>query len=201
MAHATREAWLTAGIELLRPHFEAAGYTVPENVKVTCGWPSKSALSVKRQAIGECWSDDASAGKVFEMFISPTLAEPVGVLATLTHELVHATVGLAAKHRGPFKRCAIAVGLEGKMRSTHAGDKLRAVLDGYATELGEYPHKELRNMTNGQRKQGARLVKAECECCAYTVRVTRKWLDMAGAPLCPMDGCDKHGQPLTVVEG
>jgi hypothetical protein len=34
-------------------------------------------------------------------------------------------------------------------------------------------------------KQGTRLFKAQCGDCAYTVRVTRKWLAELGPPLCP----------------
>jgi len=196
MTHDTREAWLNAGIAALRPHFGQAGYTVPDNVRVTCGWPSKSALARKNKRIGECWSDSASKGKVFEIFISPTLAEPVKVLDVLTHELVHATIGLKAKHGKVFKRCALAVGLEGKMRSTHAGAELVKTLTGYAATLGRYPHDELEHMTTGERKQGTRLLKAECGVCGYTVRVTRKWLDAAGAPLCPSEDCDNHGKAL-----
>jgi hypothetical protein len=37
-------------------------------------------------------------------------------------------------------------------------------------------------------KQKARLLKAECGDCGYTVRVTRKWVDEAGAPHCPAHG-------------
>jgi hypothetical protein len=209
MIHTTREAWLTGGITLLRPHFKDAGgdkpgrrgehgYTVPDNVRVTCGWPSKGALARKNQRIGECWSDRASKGKLFEMFISPSLAEPVEVLGVLTHELVHATVGLEAKHGKLFKRCALAVGLAGKMRATTTGPELAKVLDKIAAKLGPYPHHELTSMTTGERKQGTRLVKAECAVCGYTVRVTRKWLDAAGAPLCPTANCDEHGQALSV---
>lgn len=191
---------MTAGIGALRPRFADAGYTVPDNIKVTCGWPSRAALARKNQRIGECWSDTESDGKVFEVFISPTLAEPVKVLDVLTHELVHATVGVAAKHGKPFKRCALAVGLEGKMRATVAGDALRGVLEGYTRDLGAYPHHELKHMVNGDRKQGTRLIKAECGVCGYTVRVTRKWLDAAGAPLCPAPSCNDHGKPLQVED-
>ncbi len=35
-----------------------------------------------------------------------------------------------------------------------------------------------------------RMLKAICGDCAYTVRVTRRWLDEAGPPICP---CDGHG--------
>ena len=194
--HDTREAWLLAGVSLLHARFTEAGYGVPDNVRVTCGWPSKGALARKHQRIGECWADSMSKGKVFEVFISPTLAEPVKVLDVLTHELVHATVGLKAKHGKLFKRCALAVGLEGKMRWTNAGAELVKALTGYANTLGHYPHDELEHMTTGERKQGTRLIKAECGVCGYTVRVTRKWLDLAGAPLCPSEDCDNHGTPL-----
>ena len=75
-AYDTREAWLTAGVNALRPHFKGAGadkpgkrgehgYTVPDNLRATCGWPSKGALARKNQRIGECWSDSASKGKMF----------------------------------------------------------------------------------------------------------------------------------------
>jgi hypothetical protein len=34
------------------------------------------------------------------------------------------------------------------------------------------------------------LLKCECQACGYTVRTARKWLETAGAPLCPISG---HG--------
>ena len=36
---------------------------------------------------------------------------------------------------------------------------------------------------------GSRLKKVACGACGYTARVTTKWLDQAGAPLCP---CNKE---------
>lgn len=198
MTHITREAWLNAAIDLQRPLFAAAGYEIPANVRVTCGWPSRSALSRKRQRVGECWSDKQSAGSTFELFISPSKAEPVQVLDILAHELVHATVGLKAKHGKLFKRCAVGIGLTGRMTATHAGDALAATLTQHAGTLGAYPHSELRGMTNGDKKQGTRLIKAECTCCGYTVRVTRKWLERDGAPLCPRNSCDEYQKPLEI---
>ena len=39
---------------------------------------------------------------------------------------------------------------------------------------------------NGDKKPGGtRLLKAECGECGYTVRVTKKWLEAKGAPICP----------------
>ena len=36
-------------------------------------------------------------------------------------------------------------------------------------------------------KQGTRMLKCECLSCGYTVRITRKWLTLAGPPICPTD--------------
>ncbi len=56
------------------------------------------------------------------------------------------------------------------------------------------PHPDARLDTTGEttapRKQAARMLKCECQTCGYTVRTTRKWLETAGAPLCPIAG---HG--------
>lgn len=197
----TREQWLNAGITALRPLFIDAGYTVPDNVRVTCGFPSKGALPGKKgsYSMGQCWSDTSSDGKMFEIFISPLDSDPTTVLGTLTHELVHATVGLAAKHGKPFKRCALAVGLEGKMRSTHSGEALQIKLKDISATLGAYPHDSLKSakMTDGTKKQTTRLKKCECPECGYTVRVTAKWLDM-GAPLCPNETCGEYKNPLQI---
>ena len=34
-------------------------------------------------------------------------------------------------------------------------------------------------------RPGSRLLKVQCGYCAYTCRITRKWLDELGPPLCP----------------
>ena len=197
----TREQWLLGGIAALRLVFRDCGHSIPTNVRVTCGWPSKSALARKKQRIGECWADTMSAGGQFEIFISPALADPARVLDTLAHELVHATVGLDKKHGKVFKHCATDIGLEGKMTSTHAGEKLATRLNAIANELGAYPHDELKpTATNGEKKQTARMIKCECACCGYVARTTAKWLEH-GAPLCPDDTCDNYQEPMGIEQG
>ena len=42
---ATREEWLGALVDALRPVFAELGYPLPDRIRVSCGWPSKSALS------------------------------------------------------------------------------------------------------------------------------------------------------------
>jgi hypothetical protein len=180
----TREQWLTRATDALRPHFKANGYTVPGNVRVTCGFPSRGALSQRKRTIGQCWDPEASAGQLAEIFVSPVLADPVEVLAVLAHELVHATVGLAAGHKKPFKDCATAIGLEGKMTSTTAGESFKRFASEVLARIGEYPHSQL-NPRHQLKKQGTRLIKCECDSCGYTVRTTRVWIETAGAPICP----------------
>ena len=83
-------------IDLLRPDFEAIGAPLPEKIRVSCGFPSKSALANKARRIGECWGVESSEDKSFQVFVSPLLKESVEVTATLVHELVHTAVGSSA---------------------------------------------------------------------------------------------------------
>lgn len=181
-----REQWLNRAVEVLRPHFKANAYEVPTNIRVTCGFPSRSAMPSKRQRIGECWADSASDGKVFEIFISPVLHDPMRVLGVLAHECVHAVVGLKIGHKAPFKRCATAIGLEGKMTATSEGEKFVEFAKPALKQLGDYPHKRL-NVSSAPKKGGTRLLKCECPGCGYIARVTNKWIDEVGPPVCPVD--------------
>lgn len=173
--HETREAWLTAASARIMGWLAEAGYPAPGAYRVACGFPSRGGLSNKAKRIGECWDASASAGKVAEVFISPTLAEPVGkdrmgVLPTLAHELVH-VVTPKAKHRGPFKLAATAIGLEGKMTSTHSGDALSGRLNALAEELGPYPHDAMTPKVRGL--VGSRMLPVSCAC-GVKVRASAK---------------------------
>jgi hypothetical protein len=176
----TREEWLERVTDLLRPVFVEAGKPLPDAIKMSCGFTSKGA---RGKRIGECWASEASAGNVPEIYIVPRMADSFQVGAILAHELVHAT-GIM-NHGAEFRRVALAIGLAGKMTSTHAGDKMLAILAGIIGEIGEYPHAILSGNTG--KKQSTRLLKVECEC-GYIARVTAKWLESVGAPICPCDG-------------
>jgi hypothetical protein len=172
----------------MAPLFTEKDFTVPA-VRVSCGFPSGRALSRKKQAIGECWGKEITVDGVPQIFCSPVLKDPVEVLAVLIHEVVHAVVGAAAKHGSKFRKCALAVGLEGKMTATHAGENLNQDFRvTFIPALGLYPHAGLKPKMRPDKKQTTRMVKCECEKCGYAVRTSRKWLDEAGAVLCP---CNK----------
>lgn len=197
-AYRAREDWLARAIAKLRPWFSANGYEVPEAVRVSCGLPSGRAFALKRRAVGEVWASTASRDKHFEIFVSPTLDEPVRVLATLLHELVHVAVGLSSGHRGKFTACARAVGLESPWTATEPSDEGAARLNALAVRLGKYPHGSLDKMRNGKKKQGTRMIRASCLGCTYTLRATMTWL-LIGIPNCPNPDCIDKGQQMEVT--
>jgi hypothetical protein len=185
VAYAHREAWLAAAVAYFKPDFEVYGYPPPDRLRVTCGWPSKGALALKARRIGECWHPKASADGTVEIFISPFLADPVEVGATLVHELDHAAVGNEWRHKGPFRELALQLGLVGPMRSTSASPQLQARLNALSEELGPYPHAPLNVNEQERKKQSTRLLKCECRMCGYTIRITQKWVKKVGLPICP----------------
>jgi hypothetical protein len=175
-----RQRWLEAAVEALRAKFADTGYAIPEKVRVSIGWPKRAATC---GAIGECWATDASSDQHAELFISPELTEGARILDVLAHELVHATVGTAAGHKKPFKQCALKIGLQGPMRSTTPAPEFTAWVETLFKRIGPYPA----GFLTYTPKQGTRMLKCECSCCGYTVRITRKWLSLAGPPICPSD--------------
>jgi len=185
MNYPTREQYLMAAIELLRPLFKRAGYNIPA-VRVSVGWPSTRPLSAKSRCVGECWDKSAASDKVAQIFISPYLGDAFDAVDTLIHELVHAVLGHEAGHGPVFKKLALAIGLQRKMTHCGAGPKLAETLQGFLKDLGPYPHAQLRSRIRpGRTKQTTRMIKCECGKCGYTVRTSRKWLDEA-TPICPI---------------
>jgi hypothetical protein len=184
---ATREEWLTAALAEVRPLFEAQGHPPAAAIRVTCGFPSNAR---RTGAVGECWADTASADKTMEILISPVLADPLSVFATLLHEVAHTTPG-AMNHGASFAAAARSVGLmpvgAGKQpwKSTAGNDTFAADYAAMLDSLGPYPHAAL--TINEKPKQQTLMLKACCPSCGYTVRLTRKWADQ-GLPICPVDG-------------
>jgi len=176
----TREEWLLKAMTELKPTFLETGAEIPEKVRVTCGWPINGGRAKKR-VTGECWPAKKSKDGHFEIFIAPTLADPIKVLGTLVHELVHAAVGLEAGHKAPFRHAATALGLEGKMTATTVGEELHARLHTLAEKLGDYPHAEID--PTQKKTQSTRMLKIECPNCGWMARTSKKWMEL-GLPTC-----------------
>jgi hypothetical protein len=180
-----REQWLTELMGHLEEDFARIEAPVQvAMIRVSIGFPSHRALSLKKRVVGQCWSTESSPGGVSEIFVSPLLNDGLEAGATLAHEMVHAAVGTKAGHKAPFKRVAVKLGLEGKMTSTVPGAELTERLNDLICKVGSYPHMGLNPVLSGVKKQGTRLLKGECPDCGYTIRVTQKWAD-AGMPVCP----------------
>jgi hypothetical protein len=187
----TRENYLQTSIAWLSKHlFEVNGYTVPQ-VKVSTGLPGGRG---GKKAIGQHWSPQASTDQVGSIFISPTIDDTHQVLAVLVHELVHAVVGNEFKHGAVFSKCAKAVGLEGKMTCTTAGEYLTRSLKSLVEAHGTYPHSRLNLADSPIKKQTTRMVKMECPECGYIARTSQKNIEEHGPVQCPC-----NNEPMEVV--
>ncbi|HEV2651699.1 MAG TPA: transcription elongation protein SprT [Rhizomicrobium sp.] len=186
-----REAWLSYVTERLAPMFVDAGAQLPPKIRIAIGFPSAGR---KGKVVGECWDGAASDDGAFEILIRPNQAEPVEVVDTLVHELIHAAAGIEEGHKGEFKRVARVLGMSGKLTSCGMGDALRDRVLPILRDAGPFPHAKLNEggLTTRPTKQTARMVKCWCEECGYVVRSTRKWIIEKGAPSCP-----EHGEMST----
>ncbi len=180
--HATREAWLDAFVSGSRKIFADAGYTLPDNIKISIGFPSVSALSARKQRLGECWS-----GKETHIFISPVLDDAARIAGITTHELVHAA-GFS-KHNKTFATCGAAVGLEGKPANMDAGPMWLDLHDALMRDLGPLPHHKIDTSKPEKKKQTTRLLKCECPDCGFTFRTTAKWIEGKSELTCPDPAC------------
>lgn len=183
----TREEWLNFITDEVRPVFAEVGAPLPDDVRMAVGFTSTGYRS---RSIGECWDATVSGDKHFEIFIKPDQDDAMRVAGILVHELAHAAVGIKHGHKAPFKRVAVALGLEGKMTATTEGAAFVKMMAPILKKAGPLPHKKLKAYSI-RKKQSTRLLKCECEECGYTVRTTAKWLEAAGTPYC---GTEAHGR-------
>lgn len=197
--HESREAWLRAATDELRPYFDTQGYKLPELIRFAIAFTSTGR---KGKIPGECWHAQTSDDRHFEIIIRADFADPLQVLGVLAHELVHAALPITAGHGRLYKAAATKIGLQGPMRHAMPGPLLQRHLEEVAESIGPLPHARLniergptdRGPVDRPKKQGTRLLKATCgdAACEYTARITAKWVKELGPP-----GCPKHG-PMSV---
>ena len=186
MIHETRESWLRAGATAMTPWFAERGSPLTAPIRLSIGFPSTRGLATRNPAIGECWAVTSSKDSTAEIFISPLLDDPTEVLAVALHEMAHAVLGPKAGHGPAFARLVKKLGLDGKPTASTPGlqfiDQIKPIL----VDLGPLPHHRLTPMSKQPKKQTTRMNKCACEACGYTVRLSRKWLEV-GPPICPVD--------------
>jgi hypothetical protein len=188
--HSTRENWLRAATDELRPYFDKLGYSLPRNIRFAISFTSTG----KRGRIPiECWHPALSADQHFEIIIRIDLSDPLEVLEHLVAVLVHTLLPAAARRGKEYKAIALRIGLEGPMRHATPTPIMRERLQTIVGNLGPLPHATLHyaSSPNAPKKQTARMLKAACgAACGYTIRLAEKWA-RAGLPLCPID--KEHG--------
>jgi hypothetical protein len=194
MPFETREEYLYAAVDKLRPVFESKQFTIPA-IQVACGFGAKNP----KRTMGECWHSTATENGVKQIFISPAHhSNAVEVLGTLAHELLHAVLPDGAKHGKLFKDGMKKIGLEGKAIHAAPGDELNRFIEKVVGELGEFPNSRI-ILKEKERKNKKNTFKLHCpekrvespNCVLsgtfegdYEVKATVKSLT-AGFPKCP----------------
>jgi hypothetical protein len=201
----TRESWLESAVDIFRPRFIEVGLPLPELIHVSVGF-AYGARQENGKVLGQCWARQASDDGANHVFISPEIGDTFDVLETLLHELIHAADDCKSGHKGEFAKAATRLGLLSPMTFTPASPEVQAELLLIAVELGDYPHGALHptmvkaktpvpvgapltgttKLHSGPAKQTARMIKCSCATCGYTVRTSRRWIDVA-LPICPVD--------------
>ncbi len=191
----SRDLWLEAASNALRPLFIQHGLPIPERIRFAIAFPSSGR---KGQRVGETWHSPASADGSYEIILRADLEEPVEILSVLVRQLVHAALPAEESHGKRYKAAAMKIGLEGKMRTATPGPYLQERLNTLAQELPTLPHAGLNinwKAIDKPKKQGTRMLKAECqggivngedEPCGYTIRLSKKWAELGA--VCPAHG-------------
>lgn len=194
-----REDWLRRLGALMVPKIKAlAGDDLDfGNWRVSCGFPSRGGeMGKKSRVLGQAWSNEASADRHGEIFISPVDADAREVARILAHELIHIALPKAG-HGKAFQRVAAKMGFAKPYTQTPATPEFWAWVEPLLAKVGPYPHAQLRAMAPvaAPKKKKTYLLKATCthEGCGYTVRVTASWVKEFGPPICPR-GIIKPGE-------
>ena len=179
--HNTREQWLKAAVEILRPWYKVHE-KLPKIIEPIVSWPKGSNV-----AIGQYFPKKWTVGeKVNYIAISPVLNDPLKVLDVLVHEMVHA-LDVTKNHGPEFKKVALALGLEGPMRATSASDELVEKLKPIAKKLGDYPHTQMVNLKEEKKSSKKTCVRYRSPADPkYSVWVSVKQAELVGPPICPI---------------
>jgi len=194
----TREQWLNACVMAHRPFFDAAGYSLPLNIRASIGFPING---IRSSEIGVIVYPEASTDSHYEIFINPILKDgaTVGestIASTLTHELVHAALDYNLADRGhdqkTFGKLAKKIlGLEGRCEATYAGADWYAWASPMLDALGPMPYSEISAALLKQKKTVPTWgIKVECPDCGWLARASKKHIQPHTHLNCPAPECD-----------
>lgn len=192
--HPTREAWMLAAVEKMRPWYVEAGLQAVPDVSISIGWAG--GRGSKKGVRGQCWASHTTANGIPAIFVTPDQSDPFTILGIILHEMNHASDDGLSGHKGTFAKQAAALGFVKPWTSSEGKtDELAERLKGLLADLGPFPHGAITDKSHGLTGQSplappvqsTRMLKVFCEACGYTLRATKKWLEIA-VPACPVDG-------------
>lgn len=178
----TRDEWLHAVASAMRPWFADLDFPVPE-FEIRSGFPSTGSRGGNT---AESWAqeDDAS----FVVFVRPDRSDPVEVAGAIAHQMCKIACGAKDTHGHLFRHLAISIGLKGRKTEAKPGTLFVKLLTPILKQVGELPSPEMEPAAQQPAKQTTRQIKVTCLKCGYVARVSRKWLEKVGPPLCPEHG-------------
>lgn len=180
----TREEWLKRGVRALRPLLRKAGVVMRDR------WQVSMSLTSTSRSVGQCWHGSTSqSGQTTNILISPELSDPVEILDTLLHEMIHASLPPETQHGASFRQACAAIGLtKGRPTEASAGPALRKVLVRVARFLGQFPHDPMIIDGFERRKKKGGYWPVFCSPTEprYRVQISAKALDAHGPPRCPL---------------
>lgn len=194
----SREEWLQKAANLWRGRFLRAGYDVPE-FHVSVSFP----LKAKKTTRGQCWKSTASEDGKCHVLLRPSLSDGVTTFLVLGHEMIHVLLDCEDGHGGRFIETARAVGLLKPWTTATPGPELQewaeaqlTALPPYAAVFARFREEILGDPTKqptGTRRSSNNADLYECPETGYRARVTKKWADQYGAPICP--SCMERMEP------
>lgn len=155
----TREEWLNKANIALTTYIQSQTDIIIPKFYLSVGFP-------KGGYVGQCWSGKLSDDGLPHIFISPVLDDPIDVLATLGHEIIH-TIVPHAGHRVEFSQLAAKCGYTKPWTKSMPNHVLYVHLENLSKRLGEYEHSKLTIPIRGSK--GSRLRKYVCDTCGVIV--------------------------------
>jgi hypothetical protein len=190
--YATREAWMLAAVEAMRPWFVEVGAEVGP-IRISVGWAGGRGSNIGKGIRGQCWASHTVADRIPAIFVTPDQSDPLTIAGIILHEMNHAADDGLSGHRGTFAKTAKALGFLPPWTSSEGKSlDLIVCLTDLLAELGTFPHSPIGDKSHGLTGQapgkppvqGTRMLKLVCGVDGYLVRTTQKWIEV-GLPSCP----------------
>jgi hypothetical protein len=194
--HPTREAWMLAAVEAMRPWYVEADLAPVPDVSISVGWAGGRGKKVGVR--GQCWASHTTSDKRPAVFITPDNDNPFDIVGIILHEMNHAADDGVSGHKGAFAKRATALGFQKPFTSSEGkSPELVERLNGVLSDLGPFPHGSITDRSHGLTGlnplappiQTTRMLKVECLACGCILRMTAKWINDAGLPTC---GCGEQ---------